>query len=216
MQTQTGTTVTPEPSGLSAKVQRFKGTPGVDAGALRELRTALDDLKTNVGTLKRSRSHWMHAFWAIAAAALLGSGLGYAAISSNTNTFSALRGDVFTHSESLYAFSSVLIDVAGSAISAAGTTQGAAIEITTANPAATEAVAQGNWYYQATVAESAVASVTSGTYKLTLYLDGTSQGDVFITQATSDAANAEGAKARWDLGASLTATAGYSIKIVSV
>lgn len=108
------------------------------------------------------------------------------------------------------------VDVVVLTTAAAGNTQGTAIEMAVVLGAANGALTAGDWKYVVEVKESAVASVASGTFKVELFKDGASQGALYMKQATSDGATAEGVTFSWDIGPSLGSASGYKVEVTAV
>ncbi|HLE98214.1 MAG TPA: hypothetical protein VI997_12650 [Candidatus Thermoplasmatota archaeon] len=140
-----------------------------------------------------------------------------AAVTISETTYSAIFGDVADIGTG-FTITSAQIGVIKATTAADGTTSGSANEmVTSAAGDGNTALTKAHWFYKVVVEESAVASVTSGTYKLELFSDDTSQGSLYVKQDTSDASNVEGVTLKWDVGADLPSGAtAYRIVVTAV
>jgi hypothetical protein len=163
---------------------------------------------------KQQVRKWKWVAGAMSVLVIATAGVAIAAISSTTTSVEGIRGDVYSYDETIFTLTSGGMILAALPISAAGTTSGAAVEIAVIPVTASEAVGIGDWYYQVTAAELGIATLTSGTYQATLYIDGVDQGSLFFKQDTSDAAVIETAVLKWDLGTSLSGGS-YVVQIVT-
>lgn len=164
---------------------------------------------------KQQVRKWKWVAGALGALMIATTGIAIAAISSTTTSVDGIRGDVYSYDESTFTLTSGGMILAALPISAAGTTSGTALEIALVPVTSTEAVGIGDWYYKVTVAELGIATLTSGTYEATLYIDGADQGSLFFKQDTANAAAIETAVLQWDLGSSLSGGS-YVVQIVTV
>ena len=192
---------------LSSKIQLYKAM----YGAMDELRTEIR--KEHVGAIR-----WKKRFVALGLiAVVLLSGV-VAAIASVQNSFYGVQGETYTYDTSIFALSSQGHSVAGSAVAAAGTTNslvGAVESAPSSAGAANTALTAGNWIYQAKIDEAAINSFASitGYYKVELFIDGTSQGALYVKNAVLDPLTVEGVTLKWDIGSDLATSGGYVIKV---
>lgn len=167
---------------------------------------------------RRRRSAWRRPvpLWTVVVLVLLAGAIGAVTYSAETVSVPALFGEVQDLDATLTATSQG-IGLVSTALVAAGDTQGSAVEMTAALGAANTATTVGNWKYAVEVTESAADAVTSGTFKVELFIGEVSQGALYMTQGTSDALTAEGVTFTWDLGASLSSgTSVYFVEITEV
>lgn len=181
--------------------------PGPDPG------DRLDRLERDLVRIDHARRRWRTFFAISTVAFLVTAAVAWATISSVVNTYYGASGQVDNYDTTKF-----VIVIAGElvnalATAATGNTSAGAIEMTLALGAANTALAVGDWYYQATVKEVGIATVTSGTYKVELFQDGTSLGALYMKQATSDPLNVEGVTFKWSLGAALPTGSAFTLKV---
>lgn len=174
---------------------------------------ALKALRTDVNTLSKARGKWRRRSMAAFVVAIVSVGAAAAAMVTTTNNFSAMKGDLYVYDESTLVVVSNGMFAQDVALTAAGTTSGAAVESTIGLDAANTAIAAGDWFYEVVVKEAGNATLGSGTLQIELFQDGVSKGALFMAQATADAAAIEGVTARWSLSSSLEANAAYVVKV---
>lgn len=205
------TNMQPNPSvvspSLSARVTETKTTDRIER---------LEKQVQENGTRQsRTGRKWRNRFAVTMVALVAVSALAAAAITTANTNFSAAKSDVYVYDESMFTIVSQGMDVTAIAVSAAGTTSGAAIEMAPSLGAANVALSAGDWFYEIDLKEAGIGSVASGTYRAELFVDGTSKGSLYITQATADATAIEGVALKWSLGASLSANSAYVVKVVA-
>jgi hypothetical protein len=124
----------------------------------------------------------------------------FAASSMGTRTVTNISGESLTVTEGLDATPNG-ISVASSTVGALGgnTTTEVAMDAGTSQ-IAREALTQGNYTYNATVEVVTVSSSTE--YTVELFEDGTSQGTLYIEQASSSVVG-DDVYCYWDLGTSI-------------
>lgn len=102
-------------------------------------------------------------------------------------------------------------------VTAAGTTQGTAVEVAVPAGTASPGVTAGRYAYTVRIEEASAAAATSGTWRCELRVDGVSKGVVYVTQATSDALNAEAVSLVWEVGTTLPSGAvAYDVSVTAV
>lgn len=181
----------------------------------QELARRLHVLENSLVRVDTGRRRWKVAAAVALVTALIAAGAAWAAISSVTIDYQAGYGEVNNWDTSKFTVTTGGQLVNALTTAAAGTTSGAAIEMALVLGAANTALAIGDWVYIATVKEFGVATVTSGTYKVELFQDGTSLGALYMKQATSDALNLEGVTFKWTLGSALPTNAAYTLKVTN-
>lgn len=176
----------------------------------RDLFGSINDLKVSLRKEKKKEVRWKRAFWAAFVAALVASGLAVGAITSISTTYEGASGEAMTYSEDLTVISNghLLNVLAASEVSSAE------LKDELVYPTARTAIASGDWYYQVTVEEALIDSIASGSFTAELFEDGTSLGQLTITQNTADATAVEGVVLQWSLeSATLPSSAAYVVKI---
>lgn len=203
------TTKTTQPS-AAAKIRLYRTMfRGMD-----ELRTEIK--KEHVGAIRwKKRFVTLGIFAAIMAAGIV------AAISSTSTTHYGITGETYTYDTSVFTLTSQGHSIASATQAAAGTNSlvNAAEISASAGGSARTALTLGNWVYQVKIEEAGIASFTSATgyYKLELFLDGVSKGDVYIkNNLVSDPLTVEGAIVKWDLGSNLPTTGAYVVKVTQM
>lgn len=182
----------------------------------KAVRDRLGLLESSVQVTQRRARVWKKAFWCTFVACLVTAGTAVAAVSTTTNSFAGIFGEVNKYDENSFVTSNTGTDVAPVALTITGGNSGGAIEMGAVVGAANTAISSGNWYYTATVKELAAGTLSTGTFKVELFVDGVSKGALYMTQATADAAAIEGVTFKWDLGAALSSQSAYVTKITQV
>ncbi len=170
-----------------------------------------------MSTNKPQRRFWRHPLRAgLVLGVLAATGILVMAATVSQTSFSHMFGEINTVGADM-SVSSTDIAFNQVAASATGATSGAAIEMATgASGSGNTGLTKANWYYQAVIEETGIDSVTSGTYQAELFLDGTTQGVIFFTQGTANAAATEGVTLTWDIGADLpNGDQSYRLEITS-
>lgn len=141
---------------------------------------------------------------------------GAATVSTTQTSLASIFGEVSTVSTDLTT-STNGIGVVSTSLTAVGDTSAGAVEMVAALGTAQTNGTIGNWQYSVDVQESAVDAVASGTFQVELFIDGTSQGALYMTQGTADDLSTEGVTFTWDIGSDLT-TGGqsYVVKVTAV
>ncbi len=167
---------------------------------------------------RHSRRRWRHPLrTGLVIGAVIAVGTLALAVTVSQTSFSRVFGEINTVGADM-TISSTDIAFSKTASSATGATSGAAIEMATgASGSGNTALTKANWYYKAVVEETGVDSVTAGTYQAELFLDGVSQGVIFFTPGTANAAAVEGVTLTWDIGSDLpSGDQAYRVEITSV
>lgn len=198
-----------KPSRLSDRLRKLQAAEGPVEGCEGPKTTP----SRRSGRRSARRRKWKLVAYIGVPALLVFSGAGFAAISSITTNFSGIHGNNFVYDESTFTVTSQGMDLKDSALAGAGTSSGSPIEMASPNGAANTALSAGDWFYEVTVVEAAVDSLSSGAYKVELFVDGTSKGALYMEQGTADATASEGVAFQWSLGSSLEGTAAYVVKI---
>jgi hypothetical protein len=195
------------PSAASSKIRLYRTMYG-----------AMDELRTEIKKEHQGAVRWKKRFTVLGFAAVIVLSGVVAAISATQNTHYGISGETYTYDTSIFTLTSQGHSVAGAGAAAVGTTNSliGAIESAPASAGvANTALTAGHWVYQAKIDEASINSFTSLTayYKVELFLDGNSQGAVYVKNTVLDVLNAEGVTIKWSLGASLPATGAYVIKV---
>lgn len=184
--------------------------------AFHDLFQSMEELRKDVRSLKVKNVKWRHRFYAAFAAVLVVSGI-VVAVTSTSTSFKNISGEVFTYDASLFTVTSSGHQLTALTAAAVGTTDSlaGAAEMVAANAgAANTALTAGNWQYRVTVAEQAAGSVPAVTsyFKVELFVDGVSQGSVYMKDAVNDV-SAAGILIKFDIGSDLPANGAYVLKI---
>ena len=210
MESKPGTPPTTSAPSAAAKIRLY-----------RTMFRGMDDLRTEIKKEHVGAIRWKRRFVTLGIAAFLMAGGIVAAISSTSNTHYGITGETYTYDTSIFTLTSQGHSVAGSTAAAAGTTNsliGAVESAASSAGVANTALTAGHWVYQAKIDEAGIATFTSvtGYYKVELFLDGTSQGAVYVKNTVQDVLNAEGVTIKWDLGTDLPTTGAYVIKVTQM
>lgn len=151
--------------------------------------------------------------WAVLVA-MLGAGLlGALTFRAATTTVPGLHGEVLVVDGRL-TVTSLGVHLASTGVVADGDSESAAVEMAPALAEASTGTTLGHWTYRAEVRESGPDAVDAGTFRVELFVDGTSRGDLYMVQEVPDDLAAEGVAFTWDLGPELTG--GSSVYFVRV
>ncbi|MBI4320937.1 MAG: hypothetical protein HY675_20795 [Chloroflexi bacterium] len=139
---------------------------------------------------------------------------------SGSTTFSEYGGDLIDTTQEV-SLGTTGIQKAGSAVTAAGTTVGAAVTLASGGtiPLSTTAIAKGNWFYRLQLDAVAGTTPASTAFKVELYRWSSTTNDYTLLSTlyvASDATPAAGERARlyFDLGAvSPSPSEGFSILV---
>lgn len=194
------------------------------AAKIRLYRTmfrGMDELRTEIKKEHVGAIRWKKRFVTLGIFAVIMAGGIVAAISSSSTTHYGITGETYTYDTSIFTLTSQGHSVAGSTVAAAGTTNsliGAVESAPSSAGAANTALTVGHWVYQVKIDEAGIntfASIT-GYYKVELFLDGTSQGAVYVKNAVLDILTVEGVTVKWTLGANLPTTGAYVVKVTQM
>lgn len=183
-------------------------------GAMDELRS--DIRKEHVGAIR-----WKKRFVSLGLVSLLLAAGVVAAITATTTTHYGISGETYTYDTSIFTLTSQGHSVASSTVAAAGTTAsliGAVESSGSSGGTANTALTAGYWVYQVKIDEAGINTLSSITayYKVELFLDGTSQGAVYVKNTVLDILTVEGVTIKWNLGASLPTTGAYVVKVTQM
>jgi hypothetical protein len=181
-----------------------------------EIKVRLARLEGALSATRRNAHRWRLAFWSVAAAFVVTAGFVGAVITSSTLTFAGIHGEVDKYDEDSFITSATGVDVNPIAVSVSGNTAQSAAELTSAIGLANTDLAEGDWFYSATVKEATAAAVSSGTFQVGLYVDGAPQGFLYMTQGTGDNSLIEGVTFKWNLGQTLNSQSAYVVKVLQV
>lgn len=162
---------------------------------------------------KKQVRKWKRTAGLLAVGLLLSVGVAIAAITATVHNVAGYQGDVYSFDESTFAVTPGGMVLSPLGASAAGDTQGGAIEMALVPGSATEAMSIGDWGYVVTVAEVGINTLTAGDYEAKLFLDGVDQGSLFLSQDSADAIAVESVTMTWNLGSSLPGAGSYVVQI---
>ncbi|HLE98215.1 MAG TPA: hypothetical protein VI997_12655 [Candidatus Thermoplasmatota archaeon] len=144
----------------------------------------------------RSRPAWF-ALALVAGTCTLAAG-----IAIQSTDISATWGEIVDVSNSLAIQpSGVAVSALGQA--AAGDSPSSPVELAVVLGTASPGVTAGHYAYSATLSESSVGALGSGTFEAELLQDDVSQGSVWFTQGLPDVLAVEAVALVWDVGTSL-------------
>jgi hypothetical protein len=198
------------------------GPSGSAVERIRTYRTifkALEGLEAKVNEKKVQSRRWKSSALAMGAIAFVAASGMVVAITATGNTFYGLAGETNTYDTSVFVLTLGTQSLLGGASAAVGTTNSyaASVEVLIANAGvANTALVVGHWSYSATIAEVGIntfAQSATAYYKVELFIDGVSQGALYLKNAVGDTLNVEGVACKWDIGTNLPTTGAYVIKV---